>query len=72
MSTHSTEKILVKTLDILDNLYQENKIERPRVKKIILKQEWNVIFGTNNLCGMVINFTGVHAVHGEQKLRDRI
>ncbi len=72
MSAHSTEKILIKTLDILDNLYQENKIERPRVKKIILKQEWNVILGTNNLCGMVINFTGIHAVHGEQKLRDRI
>ncbi|KYC52705.1 MAG: hypothetical protein AMQ22_00654 [Candidatus Methanofastidiosum methylothiophilum] len=72
MSEHSTEKILIKTLDILDNLYQENKIERPRIKKIILKQEWNVLLGTNNLCGMVINFTGIHAVHGEQKLRDRL
>lgn len=72
MGVDSTEKILMNTLDILDNLYQENKIERPKLKKIILKQEWNILFGTNNLCGMVINFTGTHAVHGEQKLRDRV
>ena len=68
---NSTNKILSNTLDILDDLYQENKIEKPRIKKVILKQEWNVIFGTNNFCGMAINFTGIHAVHGEQKLRDR-
>jgi uncharacterized protein (DUF4213/DUF364 family) len=68
---NSTNKILSNTLDILDDLYQENKIEKPRIKKVILKQEWNVIFGTNNFCGMVINFTGIHAVHDEQKLRDR-
>ena len=51
---NSTNKILSNTLDILDDLYQENKIEKPRIKKVILKQEWNVIFGTNNFCGMVI------------------
>jgi len=72
LNSYTTEKILEKTLGILENLYEENKIERPKIKKIILKQEWNVILGTHNLCGMVINFTGIHAVHGEQKLRDRI
>ena len=68
---NSTNKILSDTLDILDDLYRENKIEKPKIKKVILKQEWNVIFGTNNFCGMAINFTGIHAVHGEQKLIDR-
>lgn len=71
MASNNTEKILKNTLDILDNLYQESKIERPRVKKIFLKSEWNVIQGTNNLFGMVINFTGIHSIYGEQKLRDR-
>jgi uncharacterized protein len=60
--------ILQETLARLKTLYKQEGLQPVHLVKIGIKPQWNVVIGTHGNCGMAINFTGVHQVHGDQDM----
>jgi len=63
-----TTDILVRTLQRLETLYQEENLEPGTIAQIVVKPQWNVILGANGQCGMAINFTGIHDIYDSPEL----
>ena len=60
--------VLQQTLARLEALYRQEGLKPVHLVKIGVKPQWNVVIGTDGNCGMAINFTGVHQVHGDQEI----
>jgi uncharacterized protein (DUF4213/DUF364 family) len=64
-----TSDLLVDARALLEKRYRENGLEPGVVRLIGLRQAWNTISGTGSQCGVAINFTGHHAVYGDEATR---
>jgi uncharacterized protein (DUF4213/DUF364 family) len=54
---------------LLGRRYREEGLQPGTVRLIGLKQAWNAIVGTGGQCGLAMNFTGTHAVYGDDAAR---
>lgn len=61
-----TSSTLQTACSILEHRYHEERLQPGTVRLIGLKQAWNAIVGTAGQCGIAMNFTGKHAVYGEE------
>ncbi len=69
MPTSVAAALLGRTLSLLKGKYEDGGIPIPSLTQIILRPEWTVLFGDDmRSAGMVINFTGRHAIHGAEPL----
>jgi uncharacterized protein (DUF4213/DUF364 family) len=61
--------LLEKACSLLERRYRQEGLRPGKIRLIGLKQAWNAVVGTGGRCGMAINFTGRHAVYGEDAAR---
>jgi uncharacterized protein len=60
-----TTNTLERAFIIIKQIYKEESLDPGLLKSIGIKQQWNIVIGTDQQAGMALNFTGFHSVYGD-------
>jgi uncharacterized protein len=64
----SNPHVLTETLSRLRQLYTQFGLTPGTLRRVAVKQGWNVVIGSDGQCGMAMNFTGWERAFGEPQL----
>ena len=64
--------IFRRAYELIRKVYTDESIKPGLLKSVGIKQQWSMVVGTNKDAGMALNFTGFHAIYGEDNLSDLI
>jgi uncharacterized protein len=59
--------ILHRAIERIEKLYKEYSLPSTQLSKIAIKPQWNVVIGSKEHAGLALNFTGEHAIYGENE-----
>lgn len=63
------QNLIAETLERLKQIYSTKGIKPGKLRSIVVKPQWTCVLGTENRCGMSINFTGIHSICDDSILK---